>query len=109
MVNDTLTKLLPALGQRPVLSTPANFQDLVWREIRRRKETTLSWVEELAALLWAPRIAWTSLALAVAMGGSAALFLEAGAKSQPYAQPLNLEVFSVSPPSLPSTLLDRDS
>lgn len=108
MMSDKLTKLLEALAQQATPTPPVDLHSAVWREIRRRKDISSSWVEELTALLWRPRFACSSLALAVMMGASTAWFWSAHAPTRSHVQALDMDVFSATAPSLPSTVLRGD-
>ena len=103
-----LDELLQTLANRPVPVAPMNLHASVWREIRNRREVVpRSWVEELAALLWARPVALASVAAVIVIGTAMAQLLDAGSPAQPVRHPLNLEVFSEFAPSLPSTILSR--
>lgn len=89
-----LDPLLAELGARPLPGLPGSFRQDVWREIRRRQpECGPSWTERieqwLAALLQ-PQPVLASLALAVFIGVSSAVWIrgETGTKTG-----MDMEVF----------------
>jgi hypothetical protein len=84
---------------------PANLAQNVWREIRRRRAAGeggwLAWFIE-------PFCRWSlvvpALALAILLGAGLAV-KTVEAQPSPARMALDLQVFSPTPPSLPSTLL----
>lgn len=92
-------------SRRPV--PPAHLAQNVWREIRRRKAEAAEaggWLGWLLEPFRRPRMVAPALALALVLGVAVGV---AGvpAKANPARYALDLEVFSPSAPSLPSTLL----
>jgi hypothetical protein len=101
----------PLLNERrdaPLPSLPPNFQDTVWREIRRRKaeigECEQSWFGWLFLPLFRPGMALSGLALAVFLGVGLGMVSSDSRHSQARLA-LDLEVFGSSSPALPSTLM----
>jgi hypothetical protein len=100
-----LDKLLKQYASRSMPSPPQNLEDVVWREIRLRRQLPLpsSVFDRLAAFLWRKHFACASAAAALALGaGLAWLDLDVSAQST---RALNLQVFSERPPTLRLTSL----
>ena len=97
--------------RRDALPPPlsANFQQSVWREIRRRKaeasEKHGAWFGWLLEPLFKPATAVAALALALVMGVSLGTTALADSRNTQTRLALDLQVFGSSSPSLPATLM----
>lgn len=99
-----LDNLLRQHRERPVPPVPANLAQNVWREIRRRRAAGEGWLAWLIEPFCRPSLVMPALALSVLLGvGLGVMMVQA--QPSPARAALDLEVFSPSPPSLPSTLL----
>lgn len=91
--------------RRPTV--PANLSQNVWREIRRRQTDAAEsgrWLAWLLEPFHRPMMLGSAVILALMLGvGVGAMAVQA--QPSPARTALDLEVFSLSPPSLPSTLL----
>ena len=88
-------------------AAPPNLAQNVWREIRRRRADTAKpagWLAWLLEPFHRPMMAAPAIALALALGIGVGARVVAAPPS-PARAALDLEVFSVASPSLPSTLL----
>jgi len=96
--------LLKSYSDSPVPALPGSFTQDVLREIRMRKRPEESWLSEISALLFRPRLMAASLSLAILIG--VLLPTMAGtSKSTLAAKSLGLEIFSDS--GMPSGLLSQ--
>ena len=101
----------PLLAQRreaPLPLLPMNFQQGVWREVRRRKAEAAEhhgvWLGWLLEPLLKPATAFVAPCLALALGvslGSAS----ADSRNTQTRLALDLQIFGSSPTALPATLL----
>lgn len=92
-------------SRRPAV--PANLSQNVWREIRRRQALAAEsgrWLDWLLEPFLRPMIFAPAVVLAIMLGVSVGA-MAVHAQPSPAREALDLQVFSVSPPSLPSTLL----
>lgn len=91
--------------RRPTV--PANLSQNVWREIRGRQALAAEsgrWLDWLLEPFLRPMIFAPAVALAIMLGAGVGA-MAVHAQPSPAREALDLQVFSVSPPSLPSTLL----
>ena len=108
-MNDTeLENLLKLHRERRVPPMPGNLAQHVWREIRRRKalsaEAASGWIAWLIEPFLNLRLIAPALAFALLLGaGLGARTVDA--RPSPARLALDLQVFSPTPLSLPSTLL----
>lgn len=100
-----LDKLLRMHRAMPVPPVPANLAQNVWREIRRRRAAGEGgWLAWLIEPFCRPNLVMPALALAVVLGAGVGV-VAVHAQPSPARAALDLQVFSPTPPSLPSTLL----
>ena len=108
MDDSTLDNFLTAYSERSRRSLPSNFQQNVWREIRRRKAEgdvrAVSFWSWLLGMMLQPRMVLAALAFAGVMG-TAVGFQKTERGITMTREALDLQVFSGTSPSLPSTLL----
>ena len=110
MDDQNLDHLLAQRREVPLPSLATNFQQSVWREIRRRKagagEHHGAWFGWLFEPLLKPAMAFAALALALLLGVGLGATAFADSRKAQTRIALDLQVFGSSSPSLPATLLD---
>ena len=109
MDDQNLDHLLAQRREVPLPSLTANFQQDVWREIRRRKSeaaerqaTGFGWLLEPN---FRPAMAFAGLALAVIIGVALGTTALADSRKAHTRLALDLQVFGSASPSLPATLI----
>lgn len=91
--------------ERPLPPVPANLAQNVWREIHRRRGAGEGgWLAWLLEPFCRPSLVMPALALAILLGIGVGVNA-VPAHPSPAHMALDLQVFSPTPPSLPSTLL----
>src|SRR5215510_11195160 len=104
-MNPDLDELLKRYAARPAPPLPSDFEDAVWREIRRRNQISArdSIFDWLAAYLWSEHSAAAFVVAAMIFGAGLAWFGQNASMARPVSRALNLQVFSEQPPTLPLT------
>jgi hypothetical protein len=109
MDDRNLDHLLALHRELPLPALAPNFQQGVWREIRRRKaegaERQASWFSWWFEPLFRPAMAFSALALALVLGVGLGATALADSRNMHTRVALDLEVFGSSSPALPSTLM----
>ena len=107
-----LDALLGRYVNESIPTVPGNLESRVWREIRARREHEQKnrgsdWLTLILSLWRQPRMAFAGVAAAAAIGVSMSWATATTAHATSTQQALDLGVFSMESPSLPSTLLAR--
>ncbi len=107
-----LDVLLAQLAGEPLPPLPGNLESRVWREIRARRtqdahRTGRGWLARLLTMRRESRMAFAGLLAAAAIGITMSWANAQNIQVDSTQQALDLKVFSVEAPSLPSTLLVR--
>ena len=109
MDDQNLDHLLAQRREAPLPPLSANFQQGVWREIRRRKsefaERQATWFGWLLEPLFRPAMAFAGLALALVIGVGLGTTALADSRKAHTRFALDLQVFGSASPSLPATLI----
>lgn len=93
-------------------AVPGDLENRVWREIRARRGQEVQsrgndWLSVILSLWRQPRMAFAGVVAAAFIGVSMSWASAATAHTTSTQQALDLGVFSMESPSLPSTLLAR--
>lgn len=107
-----LDALLKRLVSEPVPPVPGNLESRVWREIHVRRAQEArgighDWLARVLNLWREPRVTFAGLVAAAAIGVSMSWANASATQTASTQQALDLKVFSVEAPALPSTLLAR--
>lgn len=104
-----LDALLKRLASESTPEVPSNLESRVWREIRVRhaQHAGRDWFAHLLNLWRKPSVAFAGLVAAAVIGISMSWAGASSPQTVSTQQALDLKVFSVEAPSLPSTLLAR--
>jgi hypothetical protein len=106
MNGNDLNEALKRISGNPIPTPPANMSQNVWREIRLRRgslPTREGFFESCVNALLRPR--WALSAATMAIGISITFGLLENANASNAHASLDLNVFSATAPTLPSTLL----
>lgn len=106
MNRNDLNEALKRLSENRIPTPPANMSQNVWREIRARRSLQPAregFFEGCVNALLRPR--WALSAATMAVGISVAFSVLEGANAANAHTSLDLNVFSATAPTLPSTLL----
>ena len=107
-----LDALLGRYVSESIPKVPGNLESRVWREIRARREREQlsrgsDWLSVILGLWRQPRMAFAAVVAAAVIGVSMSWASAATAHAASTQEALDLGVFSIESPSLPSTLLAR--
>ena len=107
-----LDALLGRYVSEPIPTVPGNLESRVWREIRARREQDRQnpggdWLKLVLSLWRQPCMAFVGVTAAAVIGVTMSWVSAATAHATSTQQALDLGVFSMESPSLPSTLLAR--
>ena len=108
MNRNDLNEALKRLSENQVPTPPANISQNVWREIRARRDsrpTREGFFEDCVNALLRPR--WALSAATMAVGISVAFSVLEGVTAANAHASLDLNVFSATAPTLPSTLISH--
>lgn len=106
MNRNDLNEALKRLSQKQIPTPPANLAQNVWREIRTRRSllpVREGFFEGWVNALLRPR--WALSAATMAIGISVAFSIMEGVSASNAHASLDLNVFSATAPTLPSTLI----
>ena len=109
MDDRNLDHLLAQRREVPLPAVTTNFQQGVWREVRRRKAETdarqATWFGWLLEPIFRPAMAFAGLALALVIGVGLGTTALADSRQAHTRLALDLQVFGSASPSLPATLI----
>ncbi|MDE1171753.1 MAG: hypothetical protein PW734_11195 [Verrucomicrobium sp.] len=110
MQDHDLDRLLQELAAQPKPALPSGFRDGIWRQIRHRQAAPPrsfgSWLDWALAPLVRPQPIFAALAFSLMVGLFLGIATGSGIRVSGATRAMELDVFGLHAPGLPTTLLE---